>query len=150
MGKKKIQVEIVSPERIVFQGEADAVSAPASEGEITILPNHIPLLTKINPGEIKIRSGGEDFFLAVNQGFLTINPDNKVTILTDYAIRSDEIELAKAQEAKERAEKAMAEKTSQRDFVIAEADLRKALLELKVAKRKKAPKIRPPQPPEAE
>ena len=138
----KLKVEIISPEKVVFKGEADALTIMAEQGQVTILPKHIPLFTKVQPGEVNIKNGSQKEFLAVSQGYLTVEADNRVTILTDYAIRSEEIEVKLVQAAKQKAEKALKEKKSRQDFVVAEAELRKALLQLKVAHRKKSPKAR--------
>lgn len=131
-----IHLEIITPERIVFSEEVDFVVLPGAEGELTILPNHTPLFTKIRPGEVRLRRGGKDFYLAVTGGFLEVAPQSQVTILADYAVRSEEIEIARAEEAKRRAEETMREKKSEQEFIIAEAELRRALLELKVARRR--------------
>lgn len=110
------------------------MTIPAVEGEITILPSHIALFTRVKPGEIHYLKGKEQRFMAVNEGFLEVLND-KINILTDYAVRSEEVEVAKAEEAKKRAQVALREKKSGQDFVVAEAQLRKAILDLKVAKR---------------
>jgi len=131
-------LEIVTPEKLIYQEDADMVVVPGSEGNLGILPHHIPLFSKINPGEIKIKNGQKTEFLAVTGGFVDVSGTGNVTILADYAVRSDEIEIARTEEAKKLAQEAMKNKKSAADFAIAEADLRKALLELKVAKRKRS------------
>ena len=131
-------MEIVTPEKLIYQEDADMVVVPGSEGNLGILPHHIPLFSKINPGEIKIKNGQKTEFLAVTGGFVDVSGTGNVTILADYAVRSDEIEIARTEEAKKLAQEAMKNKKSAADFAIAEADLRKALLELKVAKRKRS------------
>lgn len=136
----QLHLDIITPERIVYSDEVDAVMVPGVEGELGILPHHIPLFTQIQPGEIKIKKGREETFLAVSGGFLDVAPQSKVTILANYAIRSEEAEMARAEEAKERAEKLMKEKKSEQEFIYAEAELRRAILELKVARRRRAPK----------
>lgn len=136
-----MRLEIITPERIVYLGEVDSVVVPGPEGELGILPHHTPLFTQIKPGEIKIKKGNQEFFLAVTGGFLDVAPGSKVSILADYAVRSEEVEVARAEEAKKRAEELMKAKKSKQEFVVAEAELRRALLELKVARRRKAPRI---------
>lgn len=128
--------EIITPEKVVFQDEINEVTVPTTTGEITVLPNHIGLVTQIAPGELTIRKAGKDFFLAVTGGFLEV-ANNKASLLADYAIRSEEIEVAKAQEAQIRAEKVMQEKGTERDFALAEAQFRRAIVELKVSNRRK-------------
>ena len=135
-----IHLDIITPERIVYSDEVDEVMVPGVEGELGILPHHTPLFTQIKPGEIKIKKGSQEIFLAVTGGFLDVAPQSKVSILADYAVRSEEVEIARVEEAKKRAEEAMREKKSKQEAIYAEAELRKALLELKVARRRKAPK----------
>lgn len=132
-------LEITTPEKIVFSEEADEVVAPTTTGEITILPNHVGLLTKIQAGELTIKKGAQTKFFAITGGFLEVAKD-KITILADYAVRSEEIELAKAVEAQKHAERLMKdakEKASEKDFALAESELRRAIIELKVAHRRK-------------
>lgn len=136
----KIDLQIITPEKVIYKDVVDMVTLPAVEGEIGILPNHIPLFTKIKPGEIKVKTEKGEDYLAVTGGFVNVQK-GKVTILADYAIRSEDIESERAEEAKRKAEEAMKNKESITNMAIAESELRKALLELKVAQRKKAPKI---------
>ena len=136
-----IHLDIITPERIVYSDEVDEVMVPGVEGELGILPHHTPLFTQIKPGEIKIKKGSQEIFLAVTGGFLDVAPQSKVSILADYAVRSEEVEIARVEEAKKRAEEAMREKKSKQEAIYAEAELRKALLELKVARRRKAPRM---------
>lgn len=131
-----LQLDIITPTKSVLSEEVEEITAPTENGEITILPNHIPLLTKVKPGELSIRRNHKSNFFAVTGGFLEVK-ENKVTILADYAIRAEDIEIAKAKEAQERAEAAMKQKGSARDFAQAESQLRRALLELHVARRRK-------------
>lgn len=132
-------LEITTPEKIVFSEEVDEVIAPTTTGEITVLPNHVGLLTKIEPGELIIKKGAQTKFFAITGGFLEVEKD-KITILADYALRSEEIEVAKAVEAQKHAERLMKEakeKASEKDFALAESELRRAILELKVAQRRR-------------
>lgn len=132
-----MQLSIITPIKTVLSEEIDQVTLQSDLGEITILPNHVPLLTKVKPGELTIKKGNKQSFFAVTGGFLEMN-QNKITILADYAVRAEDIEVAKAKEAQERAEKAMKEKVSEKDFVQAEALLTRAMLELHVAKRRRS------------
>ncbi len=133
----KLVLEIITPTKVVLSEEVDEVTIPTVNGEISILPNHIDLLTKVKAGEMVIHKNGKTELFAITGGFLEIT-NNHVNILADHAIHADDIEIAKAEQAKERAEKAMKEKGSERDFAIADAELRKSLLELKVARKHKA------------
>src|SRR4030042_5547807 len=133
-----LKISIITPEKLVFEGdEIDSASFPTPDGEITILPHHIPLVTKIATGEIVIRKKGNEYSLVATDGFLKLTSDGVITVLADYAVRSEDIELAKVEEAKKKAEAAMKEKISQKDFAIAEAELRKTLLELKIAQKRR-------------
>lgn len=101
-----LQCDIVTQERTVFSGEVDSVSLPGSEGRMGILPNHAPLLTALGYGEIITYKDGKEEYFAVGGGFVEIQP-TKVVILADTAEQADEIDEARAQQARERAEEAM-------------------------------------------
>lgn len=132
-------LEIITPEKVVFRDEIAEVVVPTTQGEIAILPNHINLITQITPGELVVKKDSRTYSLVITGGFLEVS-DNKISVLADYAVRAENIEIARATEAKKRAEKAIQEKTSDKDFRIAQGELIKALLELKVAtKHKKRP-----------
>ena len=131
--------EIITPEKVVYKDEVEEVVLPTTEGQIAILPNHLNLLTEVESGEITIKKGNKEHYLAVTGGFLEVN-NNKVSILANYAVRSEEIEIKKAIEAQKRAEKIMresSERVSEKDFALAETPLRRSILELKVASRKR-------------
>src|SRR3972149_7955119 len=98
----KLNLDIVTAERVVFSQEVDSVVAPGIEGELGILPKHAPLLTALNLGELRIKTGGEEITMAIGGGFLEVMPD-KVVVLADSAERAEEIDLARAQEAQRRA-----------------------------------------------
>lgn len=132
----KLQVEIITPEKIAYQKEADEIIVPTVNGQIAILPNHVSLVTQVGEGELVIKESNKDFLFGITGGFLEVS-NNKVSILADYAIESDSINETKAKEAKERAEKLMKEKLSEKDMIQAEMDLRRSILELKVAGRKR-------------
>lgn len=133
----KLLLEIITPEKVVFKDEIDEIVVPTITGEIAILPNHAELLTKINPGELVIKKAGKDQYFAIMGGFLEVI-NNHISILADYAVRAEDIEIAKAQEAEERAKQKMKNKETEKDFRVAEAELRKSLLELKVARKHKS------------
>lgn len=132
-----LQLTIITPIKSVFDEEVEEITLPSEQGELTILPNHISLFTRIKPGQLSIRKNNKPTHFAITGGFLEVK-ENKATILADYAIRADDIEILKAQEAKDKAEKIMKEKVSGRDFAQAEAQFTRAILELKVAKRRKS------------
>jgi F-type H+-transporting ATPase subunit epsilon len=139
-----VTIKIITPERKVYEkNDVSSASFPTPDGQITILPNHIPLVTKITHGEVIIRFAGKEDSLITTDGFLKLDSKGNILLLADYAIRSDEIELAKSEEAKKRAEAMLKEKKTGREFAIAEAELRRTLLELNIAKKRKTkqPKI---------
>lgn len=133
----KLTVDILTPQSKIYSGEADEVIAPTVNGEIGILPNHVSLFTQILPGELMIKNGSKTESIAILGGYLEV-ADNKVNVLGDYAVRAEDIEVAKAQQARQRAEKMKQEKVSQEDLAVIEADLRRSLLELKVAHRRRS------------
>ena len=131
-----LTLEIITPEKVVYKDEVDEIVAPTLDGEIAILPNHINLLTQINPGELIIKKGSSNQSLAITGGFLEVN-NNKVSIVANYAIKAGDIETARAQEAKKRAEKIMSEKATDNELKIAQGELIKSILELKVAAKRR-------------
>lgn len=131
-----LHVTIVTPERQLLSEEVDELIVPTTNGELTILPGHAALLAQLQPGELQIKKGNKTEHLVVVGGFLEVGK-NTATVLADYAVHGKEISEAQAQQAKDRAEKAMKEKKSDVDFALAEAEFRRAILELKVAKRQK-------------
>lgn len=129
-------LEIITPEEIVYKDEINQVVVPTVNGEITILPNHINLLTRVNPGELMIKKGTTSQYIAITGGFLEVS-FNKISILANYAIKAQDIQVAEALEAKKRAEKIMAEKATDNDLKMAQAEMIKAILELKIATKHK-------------
>ena len=132
-----IRLEIVTAERAVFSEDVDIVVAPGIEGEMAILPHHAPLMTVLQPGELRARKGSEEYSLVVSGGFLEVRPD-RVIVLADAAERAEEIDIAQAEEAKRRAQQRLAERyIHEVDAARAEASLRRALIRLKVAQRRR-------------
>jgi len=134
-----MQLEIVTPERIIFQGDVDELYVNTADGAIGILPHHINLFTKLIPGELKLKISGHEQYMALTSGFLEVNK-NKVTILADYAVHADDIEVEKAMEARKRAEEILKMKESritEQEFAAAEAAFKQAVAELKVASRRR-------------
>lgn len=134
--------EIITPEGVIYQDEVDEVTLPTTSGQITILPHHVPLYAKLTEGEAKIKKNGKETLMAVLGGVVDIGKNN-VTILSDYAVHADNIIVAHAEAAKKRAEEALREKKTEADFALSDKDLRRSILELKVAQRVKK---RSPQP----
>lgn len=127
-----IHLEIVTAERVVLSDDVDQVNAPTKDGRVGILPRHEPLLTILDVGELDIIKDGVSTPYAVSGGFMEVLP-NRVTILADTVERADEIDEARAEAARRRAEERKAQSQSDRDAVLAEADLRRALVRLRVA-----------------
>ena len=129
--------KIVTPERVVFEDTVDAVVLPTVEGEITVLPHHIPLVSLLKAGEIRIKKGSEEIPLAVSSGVIEVDGE-KVVVLADTAERADELEEAKIEEAREAAQKLMSEKRNDAEgFAEATALLERELARLKVVKRRR-------------
>ena len=138
-----IKLDIVTAERSVFSEDVDVVVAPGVEGELGILPHHAPLMTSLRGGELRIKKGGEETFMCISGGFLEVRPD-RVIVLADTAERCEEIDIARAEDAKHRAQERLLEHEAPGlDVARAEAALRRSLIRLKVAerRRKRRPEI---------
>jgi len=124
-------VDIVSAEESIYSGPAEFLSAPASLGEVGILPRHTPMLTRIRPGTVRIKVPlqTEEDVIYVSGGMLEVQPDS-VTILADTAMRGADLDEAKANEAKQRAEEAMKDRSSAIDYARAQAELAEAVAQL--------------------
>jgi F-type H+-transporting ATPase subunit epsilon len=133
----QLTLTIVTQEKELLKEQVDQITAPTTSGEVTILPNHVPLFTRLQTGIVTLKTAGKPTQIVVSNGFMDVAPNNAVTILTDSATHERDITLAQAEEAKRKAELAMSEKKEQRDFLIAEASLRKAILELNIARKRK-------------
>ncbi len=129
-----LKLEIVTPEAKTYSEDVDMVTLPGVEGEMGIYPQHVPLMTQIVPGEIIARKAGHDYHLAVGEGFVEITGDH-VSILTDMAIRAENIDEAKAEEARKRAELRLSEKMSDEETASVSAALAHSLAQLKVKRR---------------
>ena len=130
------RLEIVTAERMVYSGEVTALIAWGVQGQLGILPHHAPLMTMLQPGDLLIRKDKEEEVLAVSGGFLEVRPD-KVIVLADACERADEIDIARAEEAKKRAQETMKAGPLTADAAAAEAALRRSLARLKAAQRKR-------------
>jgi F-type H+-transporting ATPase subunit epsilon len=129
-----LKLEIVTPESKTFSEDVDMVTLPGVEGEMGIYPMHVPLMTQIFAGEISVRSGGKEFFLAVGEGFVQITGE-KVAVMTDMAIKAEDIDETKAEEARKRAEARLAEKLDDEESATVQAALAHSLAQLKVKRR---------------
>jgi F-type H+-transporting ATPase subunit epsilon len=131
-----LKLEIVTPEAKVYSEDVDMVTLPGVEGEMGIFPMHIPLMTQIASGEIVARKGGQDYFLAVGDGFVEVTGE-RVAILTDMAIKADDIDETKAEDARKRAEARLAEKLSDEETATVQAALLHSLTQLNVKRRRR-------------
>jgi F-type H+-transporting ATPase subunit epsilon len=129
-----LKLEIVTPEAITYSEDVEMVTLPAVEGEMGVFPMHVPLMAQIVPGEISVRKEGRDYFLAVGEGFVEITGE-RVAILTDMAIKAGDIDEARADEARKRAEARLQEKLSNEEMANVSAALAHSLAQLKVKRR---------------
>jgi F-type H+-transporting ATPase subunit epsilon len=145
-----LELQIVTPERVVFAEEGvESVTIPGSEGELTVLPSHAPLMTALQPGALVFRKGGLEVDVALSGGFLEVRND-KVVILADTAERSDEIDAARAEEARQRAAAELATREGEVDIAAAMAALGRAQARLRVVERRvRRGGARPPMPPQS-
>ena len=133
-----IHVDVVSAETLIFSGEAKFVALPGESGELGILPRHTPLITRIKPGTVRIeKADGSEEFIFVAGGILEVQP-NVVTVLADTAIRGKDLDEAKAEDAKKRAEEALRNKDATIDYAVAQAELISAVAQLAAIRKLRA------------
>ena len=132
-----LKLEIVTPEGVTYSENVEMVTLPGSEGELGVYPNHVPLMTQVAAGEITARRNGRDEFLAVGDGFVEITGE-RVAILTDMAIKADNIDEAKVEEARRRAEARLGEKLNDEEAAMVSAALAHSLAQLKVKRRQRS------------
>jgi F-type H+-transporting ATPase subunit epsilon len=131
-----LRLEIVTPDAVVYSEDVEMVTLPSVEGELGILPQHVALMTQLVPGEIIVRRGGHDEYLAVGEGLVEVT-GKRVSILTDMAVAADKIDEAKAEEARQRAEARLREKISDEEVATVNASLARSLAQLRVKRRRK-------------
>ena len=131
-----IKLDVVTAERVVFSDDVDVVIAPGIEGQLGILPHHAPLMTMLKPGELLVRKDGEEFSLVITGGFLEVRPD-RVIVLADAAERVEEIDVARAEEARRRAQERLMERIPEVEAVRAQAALLRALARIEVVQRRR-------------
>lgn len=131
-----LNLKIVTPEQIVYEGEADQVNVSTTQGELGILPHHANLMAKLLPGELKIRKSGKTSYFAIGDGFLQIEK-NALTIMTDLAEGAEDIDEKAVEAAKKRAEDALSQKLGSEEYAETLAALEKSLAQLKVKRRRK-------------
>jgi len=131
-----LKLEIVTPEAKIYSEDVDMVTLPGIEGEMGIYPMHVPLMTQVTAGELVARKSGQDHFLAIGEGFVEITGD-RVAVMTDMAIKADDIDEMKAEEARKRAEERLAQKLGDEENAMVTAALAASLAQLKVKRRQR-------------
>jgi F-type H+-transporting ATPase subunit epsilon len=134
---KLLDFELTTPERVAVQAKVRQVSIPTTEGEITVLPDHLPLVAPIQAGELRVvNEDGSEMLLAVSGGFVTVHPGNRLAILADSAERADELDLKAIEEATARAEELLKEKFDDEErYADAAAGLARELARLRVVRK---------------
>ena len=130
-----LKLEIVTPEATAYSEDVEMVTLPGSEGELGVYPNHVPLLTTLNPGELRVLKGGKESFLAIGEGFVEIT-GSSVSVLTDMALAPAVIDESAAEAAVARAQAAMKEDLGKEECAAVTASLQKALAQLHVKRRR--------------
>ena len=132
---KTLKLEIVTPEATVYSEDVDMVTLPGVEGQMGIFPQHIRLMTQLAPGEIVVRKDDHEDLLAVGEGLVEITSD-RIAIVTDMAVRAENIDEAKVEEARQRAAARLREKLSAADVASVNASLARSLAQLRVKRRR--------------
>jgi F-type H+-transporting ATPase subunit epsilon len=132
-----LKLEIVTPEKTAYSEDVEMVTLPGSEGELGVYPNHVPLLTTLNPGELRVLKGGKETFLAIGEGFVEITAAT-VSVLTDMALEPSVIDESAAEAAVARAKAAMKEDLGKEEVAAVQASLQKALAQLHVKRRRRS------------
>jgi len=133
----QLKLSIVSQEKAMLSVDVDSITAETSQGEVTILPGHIPLFSQLVTGVLVYRQAKEEHSIVVSKGFLDVAPYNEVTVMVDTAVAARDISEQKALDAIEAARETMLNTEDRQELLLAEASLKRAMLELKVAKRSK-------------
>jgi F-type H+-transporting ATPase subunit epsilon len=135
--KKQILIRIATPEKTLLNDECDQISVSTIMGELTILPGHVSLVTTLKPGEVKLKKGSENTIIAISSGVLEIRSDSGVTILADTAERVEEIDMKRAEEARERVKKMMERKDNVEEVNYAklQAKIEKEMARIKIVKK---------------
>ena len=132
-----LKLEIVTPETTAYSEDVEMVTLPGSEGELGVYPNHVPLLTTLNPGELRVLKGGKESFLAIGEGFVEIT-GTSVSVLTDMALEPAVIDESAAEAAVARAQAAMKQDLGAEAGAAVQASLQKALAQLHVKRRRRS------------
>lgn len=136
-----LQLDIVTQEKRLLTAEVSSVTAQTADGEITILPNHVPLLTRLTEGLLRYKDvSGNETTIVIFGGFLEIDSDSNISILADSAVRAEDLDEAKIKAAQDAAKATLADKTRELEFAEAESSLRRAYLELKALSKGSKPR----------
>ena len=131
-----VKLEIITPEGTVYSDDVEMVTLPGIVGEMGVLPQHVPLMTQMVPGEITVHKNGRDTFIATGEGLIEVEA-RRVSVLTDLAIAADRIDEAKAEEVRRRAEARLREKLSDEEVASVNASLARSLAQLRVKRRQR-------------
>jgi F-type H+-transporting ATPase subunit epsilon len=131
-----LKLQIITPETTAYSEDVEMVTLPGAEGELGVYPKHVPLLTTLNPGELRVLRGGKETFLAIGEGFVEITGDS-VSVLTDMALEPAVIDEHAAEAAVARAQAAMKEDLGSEEIAAVQASLHKALAQLRVKRRRR-------------
>jgi F-type H+-transporting ATPase subunit epsilon len=136
-----IRFELTTPERIVLKDDFASVTIPTREGEITVLPDHAPLVALLAPGAVTVRKGDQEAYLAVSGGFIEVQPGSRLIVLADTAERAEELDEKKVEEARERARALLDERRRIDDVsaAAAMAALERELARIKVVRKRRSP-----------
>ncbi len=141
MATSKLKLTVVSQEKQLLDTEVEQLTVPGSQGEMTILPHHASLFSRLSPGELQYLQDGAPHSFVVSKGFIDVNNDNTATVIVDTATAARDISVEKAQEAIKQAKETMSHSEDRRELLLAEASLKHAMLEIQVAQRSKKNKL---------
>lgn len=133
----QLSLRVISQEKEILSKKVAAVTVPAQEGTMTVLPGHIALFARTKPGELIYYLDEKKISLLVTQGFVHVTPEDEVVVIVDEAIAARDISLAKAQEAIKAAQETMSVSRDEKELIMAEASLKRAMLEVRIAKKSK-------------
>lgn len=131
-----LRLEIVTPEGVVYSENVEMVTLPGVEGQFGVYPQHVPLMTRMEPGEFIVRRDGKDTYFATGEGLIEVTA-TRVSVLTDMAVEADRIDEAKAEEARLRAEARLREKLTNEELAAVNASLARSLVQLRVKRRQR-------------
>lgn len=141
MSLRKIKFRVISQESQILEAEVDSITIPTSSGEITVLPGHQPLFSEVEPGYLTYRIDEKESSMVVSEGFIDFGLGDKVTVMVDSGVLARDLSIEKAEEAIRNAQETMLKTQDQLEMMMAEASLRQAMLEIKLAQKTKKSSI---------